>query len=326
MSIPKRVTARTLTLLILGWASIHAQQPASPFPARLADKVLLHDTATSAGRLLVVGDRGTILQVRNGRLTQILSPVDSMLTGISTRGDLAWAVGHDGTILRSTDAGESWTIAHYNEGERDDIPVPWTLLDVHFYDETNGLAVGSFGLIMRTSDAGKTWSSTRLIWAGFDEDLDINEMHLYRLSIAEDGTTWLAADEGEIFRSADRGKNWTRVTGDYFGALFDIHAFDRNTALTIGIQGTLLRTSDGGKNWQEIDCGVRSILHGIIASPEKLWLVGYGGKVLVSRDRGLTWKDVSMTDRIAISGGIHTDTHKWLLTQKGLRPFSEVGP
>jgi len=60
-----------------------------------------------------------------------------------------WAVGERGTLLRTTDGGETWTIIPTN--------VNVTLLSVQFLNDDEGWAIGRAGTILRSSDEGKTW-------------------------------------------------------------------------------------------------------------------------------------------------------------------------
>ncbi|MCX7785551.1 MAG: YCF48-related protein [candidate division WOR-3 bacterium] len=64
-----------------------------------------------------------------------------------------WAVGHNGTILYSCDAGNSWTLQQSN--------VNATLYDVDFADSLYGLVAGD-SYVLYTHNAGQTWSKTRI--------------------------------------------------------------------------------------------------------------------------------------------------------------------
>src|SRR5436309_281526 len=60
-------------------------------------------------------------------------------------------VGEHGTIVRTTDGGNSWTIQASGTTQ--------TLWAVSFTDVTNGTAVGEGGTILRTTDGGDHWAS-----------------------------------------------------------------------------------------------------------------------------------------------------------------------
>ena len=60
-------------------------------------------------------------------------------------------VGEYGTIVRTTDGGNSWTIQASGTTQ--------TLWAVSFTDANNGTAVGEGGTIVRTTDGGTHWTS-----------------------------------------------------------------------------------------------------------------------------------------------------------------------
>jgi len=69
----------------------------------------------------------------------------------------AWAVGDDLTILKSADAGATWTA----------VPVvstiaPVSLRSVRFYDAAHGMALDSQGGALQTADGGATWTTVSL--------------------------------------------------------------------------------------------------------------------------------------------------------------------
>jgi hypothetical protein len=58
-------------------------------------------------------------------------------------------VGELGTVLRTTDGGQTWVPQASGVSE--------TLLAVSFTDTNNGSAVGQLGVIIRTTDGGQSW-------------------------------------------------------------------------------------------------------------------------------------------------------------------------
>jgi len=63
------------------------------------------------------------------------------------------AVGGFGTILRTTDGGDSWTLQPSGTTEN--------LFGVSFVDANTGTAVGDHETILRTDDGGDTWTLQR---------------------------------------------------------------------------------------------------------------------------------------------------------------------
>ena len=96
-------------------------------------------------------------------------------------------VGDQGTILRTTDGGESWV--------PQDSGVSETLLNVSFGDPSNGTAVGQLGTILRTTDGGQTWLREE---SGTNQDL-------YGVSFPETKTGNAVGAFGAILRTAAQG-------------------------------------------------------------------------------------------------------------------------
>ncbi len=60
-----------------------------------------------------------------------------------------WAVGEIGTIIHTTDGGETWEVQ--NSG------ISTVLFDVEFRDNMRGVAVGDSNVVLITTDGGNTW-------------------------------------------------------------------------------------------------------------------------------------------------------------------------
>ncbi len=62
-----------------------------------------------------------------------------------------WAVGYFGTILKSTDSGNSWALCTTDTEEN--------LNDVFFINNSQGWASGYNGTLLHSSDGGENWAS-----------------------------------------------------------------------------------------------------------------------------------------------------------------------
>lgn len=227
----KRFLAMAIVSLFSLTAIAESQiKPAITAP--LADKSLLLDIAvTSSGKLVVVGEHGNILHSSNGQTwEQANVPVQSTLTAVTfVNPSLGWAVGHDATILATTDGGYSWKVQqHMPELEK-------PLLDIVFKNDKQGIAVGAYGLFFVTNDGGNTWTDVFQEELLYIEDLEyLNELKLEdeeayldeRSSILPhfnriylDGRTmYLAGEIGLLAKSNDFGDTWQRLDEIYEGS------------------------------------------------------------------------------------------------------------
>ena len=119
-----------------------------------------------------------------------------------------WAVGRGGKILRSTDAGRTWTLQHGTGSQPN-------LFDVSFSDVKHGWAVGAE--VLRTSNGGRTWKVQQT-------GLSI----AYGVSAPSKKVGWLAGIEG-IARTTNAGNGWTRED-PAAGTWYSVTALDGATA------------------------------------------------------------------------------------------------
>lgn len=74
------------------------------------------------------------------------------------------------------------------------------------------------------------------------------------LSVVDNAILWVSGSQGTVGRSMDGGNTWKwiKVAGFEKTDFRDIEAFDKNTAVIMGVSepAYILRTSDGGDNWQ----------------------------------------------------------------------------
>ena len=134
--------------------SAHGQTATPSWIAPLAEKALLMDIEqVGDAKLIAVGQFGHILLSSDGvNWQQIASPINSTLTSVFFIDQKhGWIVGHDASILATTDGGLSWQLQQYLP----ELEKP--LFDIAFKDVNNGIAVGAYGHLYRTDDGGKNW-------------------------------------------------------------------------------------------------------------------------------------------------------------------------
>ena len=182
------------------------------------------------------------------------------------------AVGEQGSILRTTDAGATWTRISSGTAAR--------LSGVSFADANTGIAVGDQGAILRTVDGGSTWTpqpsgTTNVLWG---------------VSFTDAGTGTVVGDAGTILRTTDGGATWSRQSSGTADRLNGVSFTSANTGTIVGANGTILRTVDGGVTWKPQSSGTRNWLYGVsFISANTGFVVGDGGVILRTTNGGATW-------------------------------------
>jgi photosystem II stability/assembly factor-like uncharacterized protein len=290
--------------------------------APLATQALLLDATSVDGRLVAVGDHGIVLVSNDGgeSWTQSLVPTRSMLTGVWFHdADLGWAVGHDAVILKTTDGGATWRRVNFQP----DLLLP--LFDVWFSDAENGIAIGPYGFVLTTADGGETWEESSLdaqpVVAetvveeelvektgevekeAWEEDLSgAIDFHLNEIAVDEEGTLYIAAEAGQVYRSEDQGQTWVSLSTDYAGSLFSIVPLADEKLVVFGLRGNVFASRDGGLTWESVETPVDVALNAGTVTPDgTLVIVGMSGAILVSRDEGETYTLVQRDDRKAMT-------------------------
>lgn len=338
---PLRLSAAALILAVAGAAQAQDEAPAYSVIAPLATGELLLDASQVDGLTAAVGTRGIVLLSEDGgdSWRQVSVPTRSMLTGVYFHDrQRGWAVGHDTVILRTVDGGETWERTYFDPERQT------PLFDVWFADADNGIAVGAYGLFLRTADGGASWVDEpmeiveeEVIEAvAVDEDAeeemveDLEEweedfegpadFHLNRVSRAGDGTLYIAAEAGNVFRSDDDGATWVSLDTGYDGSFFSVLPYGEEGLIAMGLQGSVFRSDDAGASFRRVASPVETLLNeGTVLGDGRLVLVGMSGTILVSDDGGEGFYVVQREDRKALTQVLEIGNDAVLL-------FGEAGP
>lgn len=263
------------------------------FIAPLAKESLL--LAVDIGQnTIIVGERGHILVNDNNTeqnisaFKQVVAPTRATLTDVISINEFAWAVGHDATILKSKDAGLTWSLIQSFPG------LDRPLLSVHFFDINEGVAVGAYGLFYRSQDGGDSWQqeqhpsvlsdedneyleSIKDDKAFYIEELSFISPHLNQLSYF-DGVLYLAGEAGLVAKSEDRGESWLRLDVDYLGSFFDVTRYEDGKAIAAGLRGNIF-IIDGDEQRIVATCITTSI-NALIRTQDKIFALGNNGILL----------------------------------------------
>ncbi|HKJ17818.1 MAG TPA: YCF48-related protein [Xanthomonadales bacterium] len=242
---------------------------------RLATGSLLLDvTRRPDGSLVAVGERGHVILSDDGedwRQAEVV-PTRSTLTAVTSVGDRLWAAGHDTVIITSGDGGLTWT-RQYFDPER-----LQAVMDIHFTDESNGVAMGAYGLYLVTEDGGENWE---------DESVDYeNEYHLNSLILFEDGRRMIAGEAGFSYRSFDDGMTWEPLDLPYQGSMWGAQKSADDCILFFGLRGHILESCDFGDTWEELNAATMTSLSAAAEHQGRTVIVGNSGVILIRNESG----------------------------------------
>jgi photosystem II stability/assembly factor-like uncharacterized protein len=154
------------------------------------------------------------------------------------------------------------------------------------------VAAGAFGTVIESEDGGATWTSIAPKWADFTDGA---EPHIFAVKVHGDAIT-LAGEFGLILRSDDGGASWhAQHKGD--ASLFGLDLHDDGQGIAVGQDGAALRTRDDGKTWDALATGSQANLFGVAFAGDWIFIAGMH-EALSSADAGRTWQRFS-ADQIA---------------------------
>ncbi|MGJ8693893.1 MAG: WD40/YVTN/BNR-like repeat-containing protein [Thalassotalea sp.] len=291
----------------------------SSWYAPLANKSLLLDIEIiNENKIVAVGEYGHILLSNDGdKWRQANVPSQTTLTSVFflNKHD-GWAVGHDATILHSSDGGENWQVKQYLTS----LEIP--LFDIAFKDRQNGIAIGAYGLFFRTVDGGETWQQEFHEEFLHPDDISyLNELklddeeayldeisgilpHFNRLEI--DGRTlYLVGEVGLIAKSNDFGRTWIKLDEIYHGSFFDLARTQEGNLLVCGLRGNIFKSKSNGTPWHAITTETTALLNSIVLNDQQqIFILGNNGVLLVSDDDGASFHQSPQSDGRSLIDGV----------------------
>jgi photosystem II stability/assembly factor-like uncharacterized protein len=233
---------------------------------------------------------------------------------------VAYAVGESGTIGKTTDAGNSWTIQTSGTTKQ--------LRAISCFDISTCTIVGATGTILATTNGGTTWTSQTPVAAGASRLL--TDVQVFSATVAyiavngngpslfmktSDGgvtwvesadasthsseayidffdtnTGWLVAGSGGVFKTTNGGEAWTEQTSGISTALYKVAAVSATTAYAAGGATSVLKTTDGGTTWTSIATGQVQNMAGInCADANTCWAYSGQGVIIKTTNGGTTW-------------------------------------
>ncbi|MDH4393876.1 MAG: YCF48-related protein [Aquabacterium sp.] len=187
---------RAAQVLLQGATDDAQRQAAQRKADEGADKPFF-DLALAGGSLLAVGAYGLAIETRDGNSFQPLAarlpnPRQLHIYGLRAAGQRVFAVGEQGLLLRSTDAGASFAA----------LPSPYkgSFFGVLLMGDSTVLAYGLRGNIWRSADNGDTWAQVA----------NPVPVSISAGTLLADAGAVLVAQNGDLLVSRDQGQTFLR--------------------------------------------------------------------------------------------------------------------
>jgi photosystem II stability/assembly factor-like uncharacterized protein len=204
----------------------------------------------------------------------VLGPND--LTDLVCSGTTCYASGSFGTLLKSTDAGSSWS------GVVTGLTIP--LARVRLAGSSDRVIVGGSCSLRRSDNGGQTFQ--RLPFSASDASCP---SAVVAFSFPTSDVGYLVLANKSVLSTADGGRTFTRRTAvPPVPAPTDLLCTSVTTCFaTAG--GSIQRTADGGVTWTEVAQFGLPLFALEQADADTLYAVGQAQQLLKSTDGGATW-------------------------------------
>ena len=259
-----------------------------------------------------------------------------------------WIAGEDGTILKTTNSGDTWfsqsvstpdnirsifftdslngwialyewtpfrhgSIYHTTNGGTSWFSqltiTDFAILSLYFTDYLHGWAVGTNGIICKTTNGGNSWQYNF-----------ISDGWLYSERFVNNNTGWVVGDLfGKIAKTTNGGNSWFMQNIPTYNYLIDVYFIDQNFGWAVGQSGTILKTTNSGLNWTLQPSGVTDELRDVqFVNEQKGWVSGFGGVIIHSTDGGDSWSTQNTSTTVILYALYFVDdTIGWAVGDNG---------
>lgn len=301
-----------------------------------AAKALSLNVASKGSQVLTVGERGIVLKRdfsagnaaqgvkdNEGQVwTQAKVPVSVNLTGVEFVTDsLAFVVGHDGVVLKSTDAGTSWVkvfdgikanqqVVAAAKKKMDDMQSRYDAAkpaDQEKMNEALEAAVFAF----EDAEAGARFGPARPLLDVWFKDAN---------------TGWVVGSYGQIFETTDGGANWLliadRLDNPDFRHYNGLYGDETGLMLIAGEAGRVYMSTDFGVIWKRFDTGYNGHFYGTVVTRNEagqpiVFAYGFGGNIYRLGAGAQAWWKLMSPSKESIVQGLNIGKTVLFVDQKG---------
>lgn len=256
---------------------------------------------TMPNRILKTVDGGISWKTKNDTTDTLTYPLfRSIEFSDDGKYGIAGSLGQYAKLLRSADAGETWTDVSAMVSEPH-VSMKYNICGLAHHGD-NFYGVGHWGSdtgrFYKSTDLGATWSCSLL-----DTGLIKNIVDVVFLS---DDTGFISGRRGKesvVLKTTDGGIGWTKVFSDTLigGRIWKLQFLTKEICygsiepLFFPDSVNMIQSYDGGNNWSIVHIGSKKKTTWVgtqgvgFVTPAKGWVGGYYDGVFETTDSGKTW-------------------------------------
>ena len=199
-------------------------------------QVLLDCKFVNANTVFIVGEAGTVLKSTDaGASWTCKNPTIYNLRKIHiVNPNLIFVGGDAATVLKTTNLGETWVDISFGSD-----PIGEKLSGISFINENTGVIVG-LNIGRTTTNGGVSWNYMGAP-TGFSDIKCIG------------ATTFIATADNagsDLYRTTNSGVNWFAISSG--GGLLSFSFTNNNTGYAVGRSGKVLKSTNGGNSWSDV--------------------------------------------------------------------------
>lgn len=270
----------------------------------------LLDIARAGDRLVATGERGLIIisddQGKSWR--QITVPVSTTLTALSFPDERnGWAAGHAGTILHTSDGGESWSLQFDGNQANSQFLVSSQAKVAQLQQELEQLAMEGIEQ-QALDDLQYTLEDAEFAVEDAQLAVDTGPADPFLDILMFDSQQGFAVGAyGMIYRTSDGGESWQLSSkGIDNSDRFHYYAMTADTLGNLylsGEAGLLYFSHDNGESWQQVEGLYDGSLFGLVSQGDATIAFGLRGNIFRSTDQGRSWDRVETGQNYSLYGG-----------------------
>ncbi len=200
--------------------------------------------------------------------------------------------GH-GTLLKTVDQGNTWTVAWSSTSSGTGITA------LYFLSVDTGFAGTQGGNLMKTVDGGTTWTST-----DFDPANDQGDINDIQFHGTDNGV--LTTNYNGMYYTTDGGATWVPATTSPSMGQFSLCYVNATTLFSCGNSQSIFKSTDGGVTWtsshaspsQNVNLGIDfyDADNGMVTSED--------GEYFKTTDGGATWTSLTIPNQSGLMRGV----------------------